>query len=34
MMITDNHVQLARITPAGDHASIQTLDLGAQYPSP
>lgn len=32
MTVTPDHVQLARIQPAGDHAAIDTIELSAQYP--
>lgn len=34
MMIGPDHVQLAKIEPAGDHAAIQTVELNAQYTAP
>lgn len=33
MTITTDRVQLARVQPAGDHASIETIEVSAQYPT-
>jgi hypothetical protein len=32
MMVTAGHVQLAKVEPAGDHATIETIEIAAQYP--
>jgi hypothetical protein len=32
MAVMAGRVQLAVVTPAGDHAVIQSLELSAQYP--
>lgn len=33
MAVTADRVQLAKIVPAGDHATITSIELSAQYPS-
>lgn len=33
MTITVDRVQLAKVTPAGDHAAIDSVEIVAQYPS-
>jgi hypothetical protein len=34
MSVTADHVQLAQVRGAGDHATIDTLEIAAQYPTP
>jgi hypothetical protein len=33
MSVTADRVQLAQVRPAGDHATIETIEIGAQYPT-